>query len=329
MDFRSANTENSERQNILNDIIDGTSMSFERSLSPETEEFNETDNDEVDRQELDASRKLLCKYMAAKAQLETLEKQVGSLSEEVENTSNTLRHQTFLLYAGDWLAGVRATVKGTEKVVQEELKKKIERALLDSGMDADTARELSKKHNAFATLKGEVVTTALGYLAPEMEKVKHATAPQTPHLDRLDALCKKANVSRSRFIEVMEWYSERNALAHHQPPSLAGSLKTDGTVDWNGIMEQCEEAKKMVGTIKDAGTINEAQKLDMIKIIDLWFGALVVGWKNGEAVLTEAGQIAVRDARKKVSDNEKKRKATDAVPFSSYKKGKWDDIASD
>lgn len=118
-----------------------------------------------------------------------------------------------------------------------------------------------------------------------------ASAPETPFLDRLERLCKKAGRSRPAVLKWIGEYSARNELCHKTPPKFEHHQKTiekDGKVvmvnldkenpedciDWVSMKAAIDERKANVEKEHEYSRCNKERRDFLIELIDAYWGAV-------------------------------------------------------
>ncbi|KAL2015399.1 hypothetical protein VTK56DRAFT_5537 [Thermocarpiscus australiensis] len=184
------------------------------------------------------------------AKLKHLELQVERLERKCEETRTELQELRFLLAIGDWLAGIHNVAKSYEAIAQADLRGQLEADYKAKGVPGSAAQEFAKQYDDFKVAPLCTSTTS-GFVERELALVEEWRAagepegsePQTPYLDRLQALADKAKLSRAKYVQVIRQYGQRNDNAHSAPPRLEDHLKADLTVDWSSVKAACEVRK--------------------------------------------------------------------------------------
>lgn len=172
-----------------------------------------------------------------------------------------------------------------------------------------------------------------------------ATAPATPHLDRIMITCKLANVELELFVQAVRLSSSRNETAHHPPPKVEAYLKPDDTFDWVSFQAAMDTRKAAAEEAHANGDLDDEQLRVFLNVINgvtkMYYD---VDPSTGAAVETRAAKDAREDARNSKNGKEqaakqaaRKAKKTGkststpmptpaAIPASLYYEGKWNEV---
>jgi hypothetical protein len=221
-----------------------------------------------------------------------------------------------------------------EKEVAEDQRQTRQRELTASGVKGKVAQAEVAATTDWWVLSGLMTEESYPVIAMELDKVRDwrtngsddDKAPATPALDRLAILCKKTAVSYPFLLEVLRIAKDRNFTAHHAPPpGLEDHLKADGEVDWKAVKNACEGFKTRLRDLYHAEFLTEDRLAIFLKTVDTSLSVHVEKWKEGgDAVETKYGDFKKGIGKRQTTAKRKRQAAS--VPFSPYKRGKWDDV---
>ncbi|KAH7141405.1 hypothetical protein B0J13DRAFT_608390 [Dactylonectria estremocensis] len=262
-----------------------------RELSPETEILREDLLEEatraindanIDQSGLQRQLTMLNKLLDSRDKAEELKGKLEDVRGKLEEVSARTRDSDYSIHIGDWVGGIYGAVKCYEGQVQADIRKVLEKQFKSDGMTGVDADFAAKVHDNFLAVKGYDCRSSVDLLQPELRLVREwrergepvGDEPATPYLDRIGAMCDKANGSRPDYILAARAYSERNQIAHYPPPRFEDHW-VDGSVHWDGIWAACKKHKIDVKNDCATGKITENQRDYYFKIIDIWMDSQV------------------------------------------------------
>lgn len=127
-------------------------------------------------------------------------------------------------------------------------------------------------------------------------------APQTPYLDRIKILCDEIPISRPRYLNSLNLYSQRNKAVHTTLPQFQDHRAKDGSIFWSQVKAECDKAKNAAVMLQKEEGISKSQLHVITDSIDGWLSCFVSGWEpNGSPKLTAHGRNEDCEGRKKPS----------------------------
>ncbi|OIW24350.1 hypothetical protein CONLIGDRAFT_692514 [Coniochaeta ligniaria NRRL 30616] len=250
--------------------------------------------------------------------------------------ANTLR---FFMDIGDWAAAIVNNVKSQEKTIREDMKQSLAKSLSQTNPDLNLNKRQKMAQEMpecrWKALSGHRADQMKSNLDQDLQSVRTwrlaggsaATAPQTPHLDRVLSACKHAHVEYEVFMKALSISEERNEIAHHPPPLVRDHINLDNTVNWASVELAFEESKRRVRETRANGFLNDKQLGDFLTIIDGTFKTFRTVDAKGKVIETEKTMEivgGVKNARR-AADNAPVLPPP-APPISPYQAGKWDAV---
>lgn len=315
------------------EIVEDIKRRCTKELNPETEAIKDrlvkqaTDAiaiADIDHDDLQDRWKLLTKLIDSRDS--------DSRSFEEANRLN------YFMEIGDWFGGIHKAVKAYEPEVQREVRAKLYAKLKSDGMGGKDREVASKLHDRFIVATGLSPNTTLSLVQPEMLLVEEwrkagkpeGKGPETPYLDRIGAMCDKANVTRNVYLDALRISSDRNDAAHHPPPRPWDHLTADEKVDWKSVQAACRERELKVEEDFKNGKLLGHQRDSFIKFIDVWLNSHVSGLsEDGNPEATLAGTELAKQGKReqdKIGATKSTLEKPIVPPPSPYEEGKWDDL---
>jgi len=234
---------------------------------------------------------------------------------------------------GDYLNRIITRFRTYEKGVAEEAAKLLREQKIEAGVDPAKAYEEVEKEAAWRLLEGQNATEADKHLQRELRKIAKwrghgpdATPPRTPYLDRLCAMCKKAEadlgMSESLCIDIIRSYAERNEFAHGDIPCIDNVVREDKSIDWTGLdvllkLQVIKAEKKHL----DGGLTEK--NLNLFKSAIQVYRKMYIKESSGPlSIPTEWAAKSANEELKKAKNAKEKKKRTRRFP-SPYFEGKW------